>query len=136
MYFKVLESKDVDSLEDEAELVSLTLDLSDHEDMLEDRCEVLKGLISKILTRYRGPAANSQRDRIINLVSLMSSRHTQSLILIELHNQTQVFHSLPTLPLMQEVSFSEANELLGLIRQSRGTCHLLSWLLDTPWTFS
>ena len=63
MYFKVLESKDVDSLEDEAELVSLTLDLSDHEDMLEDRCEVLKGLISKILTRYRGPAANSQRDK-------------------------------------------------------------------------
>ena len=59
MYFKVLESKDVDSLEDEAELVSLTLDLSDHEDMLEDRCEVLKGLISKILTRYRGPAAIS-----------------------------------------------------------------------------
>ena len=136
MYFKVLESKDVDSLEDEAELVSLTLDLSDHEDMLEDRCEVLKGLISKILTRYRGPTANSQRDRIVNLVSLMSSRHTQSLILIELHNQTQVFDSLPTLPLMQEVSFSEATELVGLIRQSRGTSHLLSWLLDTPWTFS
>ena len=46
--------------EDEAELVSFSLELSEHENLEEARCEVVKALISKILSRYGQLSIRSQ----------------------------------------------------------------------------
>ena len=128
MYFKVLESK-----EDEAQLVSFALELSEHEDLQEDLCEVVKGLISKILTRPGQVAGQSQSERILGLVCMVRSSHSRALLLIELNNQA-VFHSLPDLPAREAMSVTEVTEVVGLMRQSRGKAEILSWLLRTPWT--
>ena len=133
MFFKVLETKKEDSLEVEAEMVAYALELCDHEDLKEGRTEVMKGLISLIVKSY--DKSDNQNQRILCLVNLISSLHAQSLILIEVNNQTELFRGLPVLPQRQEMTFMETEELVSLIRQSRDQSHLLLWLLNTPWTF-
>ena len=133
MLFKVLETKEEDSSEAEDEMVAYALELFDHEDLKEERSEVMKGLISQILKSY--DQSELQNQRILSLVSLISSHQAQSLILIEVNNQTELFRGIPALPQRQEMTFPQTEELVSLIRQSRDQLHLLLWLLQTPWTF-